>query len=428
MRRIMVFLGLVLLSGVLLGQDILPSGHGQTSVQHSQQESVLLASSCSSNLAISCGATLSGQFSGDDCIGYGIAHGQAWVGPEDYYHFAGIAGQTISVDLRFPTAADFLIIGVTQATSSTWLKLVSSPSRDNSLTLAVVLPETTSYALTVAAANNDVTINPYGSYTLSLSCTVAGSLPDLAFYKPAKWSDSVVVSSVTGCYDSVLTAAATCVDSSNPTSATALYVNLAIQNAGSAPVLSTYVVDMYVDDIYNRSFSDTNDLLPGWYSLWADRSLGSFPNGTHTIKLVADAANAVIESNETNNISVKSFTVGTPSAGNCTATSLNLCLSTSRFRVSVAWQSTTASGSATAVPMTSNTGYFWFFDFSNVETVVKVLDATGVNGKFWVFAAGMTNVQATITVTDTKTSAVKTYTNPQGTAFQPVQDTNAFVP
>lgn len=113
---------------------------------------------------------------------------------------------------------------------------------------------------------------------------------------------------------------------------------------------------------------------------------------------------------------------------NCTATSTNLCLTLSRFKVTVAWQSPSASGIGMASVMTDATGYFWFFDNTNVELVVKVLDATTINGHFWVFAAGMTNVHTTLIVTDLKTHAVMTYTNPQGTAFQPVQDTLAFTP
>lgn len=115
-------------------------------------------------------------------------------------------------------------------------------------------------------------------------------------------------------------------------------------------------------------------------------------------------------------------------APGCTANSTTLCLSASRFKVSVAWQSTTTSGGGNAIAMTSDTGYFWFFDSSNVEAIIKVLDARTVNNHFWVFAGGLTNVQATITVTDTQTGAVRTYVNPQGSAFLPVQDTLAFTP
>ncbi|MBV8203137.1 MAG: hypothetical protein JOZ15_21185, partial [Acidobacteria bacterium] len=49
-----------------------------------------------------------------------------------------------------------------------------------------------------------------------------------------------------------------------------------------------------------------------------------------------------------------------------------------------------------------------------------------LNQHFWVFAGGLTNVHVVIKVTDTQTGAVKTYTNPQNTAFQPLQDTSAL--
>ena len=38
----------------------------------------------------------------------------------------------------------------------------------------------------------------------------------------------------------------------------------------------------------------------------------------------------------------------------------------------------------------------------------------------------ITNVEATLRVVDTQTNSAKTYVNPLGAAFQPVQDTSAF--
>ena len=38
---------------------------------------------------------------------------------------------------------------------------------------------------------------------------------------------------------------------------------------------------------------------------------------------------------------------------------------------------------------------------------------------YWVFAAGLTNVEVTLTVTDLETQEVRTYTNPLGVAFSP---------
>jgi len=58
--------------------------------------------------------------------------------------------------------------------------------------------------------------------------------------------------------------------------------------------------------------------------------------------------------------------------------------------------------------------------------VVKVLDGCSFNHHDWVFAAGLTNVNVVLKVTDTRTGQVKTYTNPQGTAFAPIQDTSVF--
>jgi streptogramin lyase len=110
--------------------------------------------------------------------------------------------------------------------------------------------------------------------------------------------------------------------------------------------------------------------------------------------------------------------------GTCDASTL--CLGGNRFLVTASWQSPTASGQGHAVSLTSDTGYFWFFNSTNVEMVVKVLNACGINQRFWVFAGGLTNVQVDLTVTDTLTASVKTYRNPQNTPFQPIQDTAAF--
>jgi hypothetical protein len=121
-------------------------------------------------------------------------------------------------------------------------------------------------------------------------------------------------------------------------------------------------------------------------------------------------------------------TPGGGGSGPCVAEDVKLCLgSGGRFAVTVTWrQPNGANGQGHAIPLTSDTGYFWFFSAANVEAVVKVLNACGVNQRFWVFAGGLTNVRAEITVADTKTGASKTYTNPQSTAFQPIQDTGAF--
>ncbi|HVR28597.1 MAG TPA: hypothetical protein VMS86_03600, partial [Thermoanaerobaculia bacterium] len=79
------------------------------------------------------------------------------------------------------------------------------------------------------------------------------------------------------------------------------------------------------------------------------------------------------------------------------------------------------------IELTDDTGAFWFFDSANVEILIKVLDAcASAFDSFWVFAAGLTNVEVRLTVTDTETGMVKVYDNPLDQPFQPVQDTRAF--
>ncbi len=103
-----------------------------------------------------------------------------------------------------------------------------------------------------------------------------------------------------------------------------------------------------------------------------------------------------------------------------------LCLG-GRYVVEGSWQTPEGgSGVARALPLTADSGTFWFFDPSNVELLVKVLDGCGVNGHRWVFAAGLTNLQADLWVTDTTTGAARHYANPQGASFLPIQDTQAF--
>jgi bacillolysin len=115
-----------------------------------------------------------------------------------------------------------------------------------------------------------------------------------------------------------------------------------------------------------------------------------------------------------------------PSAG-CVSNATTLCLAGGRFQVGITFTTNAGEqGSGKAVSLTSDTGYFTFFDPTNVEVVVKVLDACGLSQRFWVFAGGLTNVATVMSVTDTLTGVSRTYTNPQNTAFQPVQETKAF--
>jgi hypothetical protein len=97
----------------------------------------------------------------------------------------------------------------------------------------------------------------------------------------------------------------------------------------------------------------------------------------------------------------------------CGSGDTRLCLRNDQFAVEVEWTNprTGVSGVGHTVPMTGDTGGFWFFDDDNVELMVKVLDGRPVNGYWWVFYAGLSDVEYTITVTPQGAEPV-VYSNP----------------
>jgi plastocyanin len=118
---------------------------------------------------------------------------------------------------------------------------------------------------------------------------------------------------------------------------------------------------------------------------------------------------------------------GTP----CVADANTLCLGTGgRFQATVNYSSTSGSGAGTAVPLAANpsSGLFYFFAASNIEMLIKVLNACAPPfNDYWVFFAATTNVEFNVTVLDTQTSKVRLYSNPLNQAALPVQDTSAFM-
>ncbi|HVR11393.1 MAG TPA: trypsin-like peptidase domain-containing protein [Thermoanaerobaculia bacterium] len=99
--------------------------------------------------------------------------------------------------------------------------------------------------------------------------------------------------------------------------------------------------------------------------------------------------------------------------GSCAGGDFALCLGQKRFQVQVTWmnQYDGSVGVAHAVAGSDAAGYFYFTDPSNYELAVKILDFGGV---FEVFYGELTTLHFTITVADTHTGRIKTYTNTPG--------------
>ena len=116
----------------------------------------------------------------------------------------------------------------------------------------------------------------------------------------------------------------------------------------------------------------------------------------------------------------------TQTSGSCTPDDTTMCLNNNRFQVELDWDDGTDGGEANASELDPATGLFFFFNEEQTDVLLKVINGCQFNGHFWVFAAGATDVEFTLTVTDTATSETKQYSNPLGDPAQPTTDTSAF--
>jgi hypothetical protein len=93
----------------------------------------------------------------------------------------------------------------------------------------------------------------------------------------------------------------------------------------------------------------------------------------------------------------------------------SLSLNASRFSIELSWRDAAGNtGAGRPVPLSGDTGYFSLTPGGKAEVIVRVMDARRVNGHFWVYLSGQTNLEYTVTVTDTRTGRSKTYFNPRG--------------
>ena len=120
------------------------------------------------------------------------------------------------------------------------------------------------------------------------------------------------------------------------------------------------------------------------------------------------------------------------SPGSCVRDSHTACLLNGRFQVRVSWRTSSSTGSGNVMDFAGaraendESVFFWFFDSTNFEMGLKMLNACTLNNKFWVYIGGLTDQGWTVNIVDTKTGASRTYTNALGHLSTPVGDTSAL--
>lgn len=177
---------------------------------------------------------------------------------------------------------------------------------------------------------------------------------------------------------------------------------------------STDCTGTFLGQIFNRSEPGI-----GWRPLGAS-GVAPATTGSAYIGLVAERGD---DTTGTTTIYWDDVYFGT---GGCADNAQTLCVNKERFQIRAHYTAGAQEGEGTAVPFADESGSFWFFSPTNIELDAKVLDGCGLNHRYWLFAAGLTNVKVELEVTDTKTGATKTYRNPAGHVFTTITDTTAF--
>jgi len=140
--------------------------------------------------------------------------------------------------------------------------------------------------------------------TATFTLTSPTQKPNLTPYQPAGWSDKIVVSNGTG----------------TPLLSTdTLYVGWAVVNNGLVSPSIEFDVQLSVDGVPTDIWPVSPPLPhPNYYVSISNFSIGSLSAGTHTIKILADSAATVDESNESDNDYTKTITVTDPPPGEVT--------------------------------------------------------------------------------------------------------------
>jgi hypothetical protein len=115
------------------------------------------------------------------------------------------------------------------------------------------------------------------------------------------------------------------------------------------------------------------------------------------------------------------------SEGACVPGSTTLCLNRDRFSAQVRWLGEDGTTNVASVQQASaDSGRFWFFDPSNIEVQVKVLDGCSTNSHYWVFGSASTDVAYTLEIRDTSSGSQRQYHHDSGSPSLAITDVQAF--
>ena len=123
--------------------------------------------------------------------------------------------------------------------------------------------------------------------------------PNLRPFQPDGWSDAIVVSKRQDSNSDTLELNAS----------DRLYVDFAVINSGSASTAKPFRIELYLNGRLWEIFEVRSPLDPQVYRFHEDYAIRRLAIGTHTLRIVADAGEAILESDESDNEYTKTIVV-----------------------------------------------------------------------------------------------------------------------
>ncbi|KAA0252918.1 PKD domain-containing protein [Acidobacteria bacterium ACD] len=276
-----------------------------------------------------------------------------------------------------------------------------------------------------------VTSPPVADFSFSPSSPKAGqslAFTDLSTGSPTSWGWNFGDSTASGLqnpthtYSSPGTYPVTLV-AYNSAGSNSITKQVVVQAATAPPTIQSFTANptaVAPGGTTTLSWTST-----GGTSASIDQGVGSVP--TSGSKLITPVIGATYTLTVTGpgGSATASVTIQAASGGTCSPDATTLCLGPSgRFKVQATYKDYNGNtGSGKAQKLTDDSGYFYFFTSTNVELVAKFVSfCNGSSGNWAIYASGLTDVEVTFKVTDTKNGMYKEYKNPLGNRFCTIGD------
>jgi len=241
----------------------------------------------------------------------------------------------------------------------------------------------------------------WGAFSWGSGTWSSNNLPNLTLYQPSGWSDKIVVSKTSG----------STTDSATFTTSDIIYIDWAVMNIGNSDITSRFYTKLYVDGVEKYSWY-SESLAVQYFASNKDYNLGTLSAGTHEIKIVTDATNTILESNENDNEYKKYITV--------TATAVNGACGSSNGTTVATIPATNFCTTGTATAVTGTGPWSWSCAGSNGGTTAtcnasiqtySIAATSGANGTVVCTTPANNGAASTCTVTPASGYQLATFTD-----------------